>query len=45
MRKMMFAEAQLGFVAERRIDLFQFAQQKIALEQLLADPERHGFAE
>src|ERR1700730_3123762 len=44
MRKMMFAKAQLSFVAERWSDSREFAEQKVALKQLFANPQRHGFA-
>jgi hypothetical protein len=40
----MFAKAQLSFVAERRSDFREFAEQKIALKQFFANPQRHGFA-
>jgi hypothetical protein len=40
---MMFAKAQFGLIAKCRIDFCEFAEQKIALKQFLADPQRHGF--
>src|SRR5579883_2353300 len=43
-RIMMFAESELRLVAERRIERLELAQEKIALKELLADPERHGLA-